>query len=89
MFEEVPKKRNTSTFILLLELLLVLGALSDLSKSMQSTFHLPKIADLSVIVAGVVLIIVGLRARKKCMSLETYSCRRTMFGSTCGTRLPS
>ena len=65
MFEEIPKKRNTSTFILLLELLLVLGGLADLSKYMQSAFHLPKIADLSVIVAGVVLIIAGLRARKK------------------------
>jgi uncharacterized membrane protein len=65
MFEEIPKKRNTSTFSLLVELLLVLGALADLSKNMQSTFDLRKITDLSVIVGGIVLIIVGLRARKK------------------------
>jgi len=65
MFEEIPKKRNTSTFSLLLELLLVLGALADLSKNMRSTFDLPKITDLSVIVGGVVLVILWLRARKK------------------------
>jgi hypothetical protein len=65
MFEEIPKKRNTSTFSLLLELLLVLGALADLSKNMQSTIDLHKIIDLSVIVAGVGSIIVGLRPRKK------------------------
>ena len=65
MFEEIPKKRNTSTFSLLLELLLALGALADLSKNMQSTFDLHKIADLSVIVVGLALIITGVRARKK------------------------
>ena len=65
MFEETQKKRKTSTLSLLLELLLVFGALADLSKNMQSTFDLHKIADLSVIVAGVVLIILELRARKK------------------------
>jgi uncharacterized membrane protein YcjF (UPF0283 family) len=64
MFEEIPKKRKIS-FSLVLELLLVLGALAVLSKSMQCTSDLHKITDLSVIVAGVALIIVGLRARKK------------------------
>jgi Co/Zn/Cd efflux system component len=65
MFEEIPKKRNTSIFGLLLELLVVVGALADLSKNMRSTFGLHKIFDLSVFVAGVVSIIVGLRAREK------------------------
>jgi len=65
MFEEIPKKRSTSTFTLLLELPLVLGALADLWRDMRSTLDLPKITDLSVIVGAVVLVILWLRARKK------------------------
>ena len=64
MFEEIPKKRKSSPFVLVIELLVVLGALTDLSKNLHSTFDFAKIAESSVIVAGVVAIIAGLRERK-------------------------
>jgi len=64
VFEEMPKQRKTSTLVLVIELLVVLGALTDLSKHLHSAFDFAKIAELSVIVAGVAAIIAGLRERK-------------------------